>query len=167
MAKPFPEDRPFQEPVPESFRQFVNGGVDRADFGHDTLAKISLHYTQTACLDRVPGQNVFHYADMSRDRHKAVERLAQAIGIDDPTLISRVAEATSFSAMKANAENYAPVAGTGFWRSDAGFFDSASSQKWEGQLSEEDMELFDERLAELVPDTWARRWFENGDRVPA
>ena len=102
--------------------------MERDDFGHDTLAKVSLHYRETVCSDRVPDLNLLHYADMLRDGRGAVERLAQAIGIDDTSLVDRVAEATAFGRMKANAANFAPVAGTGFWKSDAGFFDSASSQ---------------------------------------
>ncbi len=163
IAKVSAEDRPFLGPVADSFRHFVSAGVDRSDYGHETLAKFALHYRQTACLNRVPDLSLFHYADMSRDGHKAVERLARAVGIEDPSLVDRVAAATGFAEMKANAGNYAPVSGTGFWRSDAGFFDSGSSRKWVGQLSEEEIALYDLRLAELVPDARARAWFENGE----
>ena len=72
-------------------------------------------------------------------------------------------EATAFGAMKAKAADYAPVAGTGFWKSDANFFDSASLRKWEGELSQEELGLYRERLAELIPDTRAREWLENGE----
>ncbi|OWU83230.1 hypothetical protein ATO6_18965 [Oceanicola sp. 22II-s10i] len=156
-------DRIYLAPVPESFRAFVEGGVDREDFGHDTLAKFCLHYTETVCSGRRTDMVLFHYAGMVRDGRAAVERLAQAIGIDDPALVDRVAAATSFGAMKANADRFAPVAGTGFWRSDAGFFDSASSQKWKGQLTEDELAAYDARMDELVPDPEARAWFEGGN----
>ena len=70
---------------------------------------------------------------------------------------------STFGTMKQNAANYAPVGGTGYWKSDAGFFDSATSAKWEGQLSEKDMTMFEARLAELVPDDKARAWFRGGN----
>jgi hypothetical protein len=93
-----------------------------------------------------------------------VERLANAAEIDaNAALLDAVTEATAFGAMKAKAADYAPVAGTGYWKSDAGFFDSASSNKWEGKLTEQEIELYRARLADLVPEAWARRWLENGD----
>ncbi|MFO7855092.1 MAG: sulfotransferase domain-containing protein [Paracoccaceae bacterium] len=167
MAETHPPDLPFLAPVPESFRRFVEGGVDREDFGHDTLAKIALHYRETACSDRRPDLKLFHYADMRRDGRAAVARLAESVGIRDPALVDRVAKATAFGAMKANAENFAPVAGTGFWKSDAGFFDSASSGKWEGRLSDEELARFRRRLEAEVPDAAARRWLEGGDAASA
>jgi len=65
--------------------------------------------------------------------------------------------------MKARAVDYAPVGGTGYWKSDAGFFDSASSGQWEGELSPAEIDLFNTRLAELVPDEKARTWLLTGD----
>lgn len=67
-----------------------------------------------------------------------------------------MARATAFGAMKAKAANYTPVGGTDFWKSDVKFFDSASSKKWEGKLSEEELELCRGRLKELIPDAQAR-----------
>ncbi|HKK36374.1 MAG TPA: sulfotransferase domain-containing protein [Paracoccaceae bacterium] len=163
MTETHPPDRPFLAPLPESFRRFVEGGVDREDFGHDTLAKITLHYRETACSEDRSDLKRFHYTDMRRDGHGAVARLADAIGVRDTALVDRVAKATAFDAMKENAANYTPVAGTGFWKSDADFFDSASSRKWEGRLSEAEVALFRDRLEELVPDARARRWLEDGD----
>ncbi len=158
-----PDDRPFLLPISDSFRQYVNGDMKRNDYGHETLAKISLHYRETVCSKRLPDLKLFHYTDMLNDGRGAVEQLARAIGVDDALVIDRVAEATSFSRMKANAANYAPVAGTGYWKSDANFFDSASPRKWEGELSDEELELFQVRLEELVPDSQARHWLENGE----
>ncbi len=64
--------------------------------------------------------------------------------------------------MKAKAADYAPVGGTGFWKSDANFFDSASSNKWDGKLSEKELARYRERLEELIPDARARDWLERG-----
>lgn len=158
-----PSDLHFQLPVSDSFRQFIDDDTKRDDFGRETLAKISLHYRETACSNRLADLKLFHYTDMLNDPRGAVEQLARAIGVDDAAVIDRVAEATSFSRMKADAASYAPVAGTGYWKSDANFFDSASSRKWEGKLSEADLDLFRKRLEELVPDSQARDWLENGN----
>lgn len=158
-----PSDLSFLLPISESFRQFIDGDTKRNDYGRETLTKISMHYRETVCSKRLPDLKLFHYTDMLNDGRGAVEQLARAIGINDASVIDRVAEATSFSSMKANADNYAPVAGTGYWKSDASFFDSGSSRKWEGELSDEELERFRVRLEELVPDAEARRWLEYGN----
>ena len=134
------------------------------DCDRDTLASFAEHYAKTALSSRVPDFRLFHYSDMIRDGRATVERLAKAADIDaDAALLDTVTEATAFGAMKAKAENYAPVAGTGYWKSDAGFFDSATSRKWEDKLTEEEVELYNARLAALIPETRARTWLENGE----
>ena len=89
--------------------------------------------------------------------------MAAAAGIDaNARVIDTVTNATAFGAMKAKAADYAPVAGTGYWKNDARFFDSASSKKWDGNLSEEELALYRERLEELIPDARARDGLERG-----
>lgn len=161
--KVFEPDHPMNLPVPDSVRLFIEGPADPDDFDKDTLASVALHYSETVLSARYPHLNVFHYSDMLRDGHRTVQNLARAAGIDaDSDLIDQVAAATAFGAMKANAVEYAPVGGTGYWKSDNGFFDSASSGKWEGQLSQAEIKLFNTRLAALVPDQKARTWLLAG-----
>ncbi len=157
------EGNPIAGPLSEGLRAYLDGPADRDDFDRDTLAALTLHYTETVLSGRLAGVKLFHYADMMRDPRKAVADLAAAAGIAaEQRQIDAVVEATSFGAMKAKAADYAPVGGTGFWKSDAAFFDSASSRKWEGQLSAEEVAHYDARLAALVPDEAARCWLENG-----
>ncbi|SDM05216.1 Sulfotransferase domain-containing protein [Aliiruegeria lutimaris] len=157
-------DHPMSLPVPESVRRFINEDVDPDDCDKDTLASLTLHYTDTVLSGRHPNLNVFHYSDMLRDGHRTVQHLARAAGIEaSAELIDQVAAATVFGAMKSRAVDYAPVGGTGYWKSDAGFFDSASSGKWEGRLSPAEINLFNTRLVELVPDEKARTWLLAGD----
>jgi hypothetical protein len=157
-------DHPMSLPVPDSIRRFINEPVDPDDFDKDTLASLALHYSETVLSGRYPHLNVLHYSDMLRDGHRTVQNLASAAGIEaGAELIDQVAAATVFGAMKARAVDYAPVGGTGYWKSDAGFFDSASSGKWEGKLSPAEIDLFNTRLAELVPDEKARTWLLAGD----
>jgi hypothetical protein len=156
-------NHPMLLPVPESVRLFLEGTAELTDFDRDNLETVTLHYTETVLSGRVPGLTALHYSDMVRDGRGAVKALARAAGIAaDDALIDTVTEATSFGKMKANAQDYAPVGGTGYWKSDAGFFDSASSRKWEGQCTDEELALFEERLAELVPDAKARDWLIDG-----
>lgn len=167
-TKDLAPDDPGLLPVSQSFRNFVDGDASLDDFDRDTLATLTLHYRETVCAGRVPDLKLFHYADMLRDGRRAVADLARAAGIDaDDTLIDRVTQATSFGEMKAKAANYAPVGGTGFWKSDANFFDSGSSRKWEGTLSEDEVALYAAQIDAQVPDGQARLWLEDGSGTPA
>lgn len=157
-------DDPMRWPLSQAFRYFIDADADPEDFDRDKLATVTRHYTETVLSGSVPDLKVFHYADLVLDGHKAVERFVECAGIDaDDHLIDRVAHASSFSSMKAKAADYAPVGGTGFWKSDANFFDSATSGKWNGVLSDEDLQAYNERLEELIPDAAARTWLEYGD----
>jgi len=157
-------NHPMLLPVSESLELFLEGAVALDDFDRDNVQTIATHYTETVVSGRVPRLKAFHYSDMSRNDRRAVEALAKAAGIDaDDALIDTVTEATSFATMKAKAQDYAPVAGTGYWKSDAAFFDSGSSRKWEGQCTDEDLALFESRLAELVSDEEARDWLKHGE----
>ena len=151
-------------PVHEAFDCYVNAPAEVDQFDRDSLAALTLHYVQTALSGRLPQLRLFHYSDMLRDGRRTVERLAEAAGIEaGAALIEEVAQATEFGAMKSRAADYTPVAGTGYWKSDEGFFDSASCQKWKGRLSQLEVEVFETRLAELLPVGSARRWLKAGD----
>ena len=163
MANPDPDD-PSGWPLARSIQSFIYDPTAHDALGNDSLAYVAMHYSETALTGRLPDLKLFHYADMIRDGRRTVQALAEAAGIDaDGGLIDKVAAATAFGAMKANAVDYAPVGGTGFWKSDSNFFDSASSGKWEGQLSANEIGLYRERLAALIPDPAARAWLERGD----
>ena len=153
----------FRWPVPRSFRAYVSNLSDSNNLGDETLMTMAIHYANTVLSGRLPDLKVFHYSDMVRDGRRTVEALAAAAGIEASAhVIDTVTKATAFGAMKAKAADYAPVAGTGFWKSDENFFDSASSKKWDGKLSEEELAHYRERLEELIPDARARDWLEGG-----
>ena len=150
--------------ISRSIHAYINDPSDNTDLIQDNLTSMAVHYKETVLSGRLPDLKLFHYADMIRDGRRTVQALAKAAGIDaDDRVIDKVTEATAFGAMKAKAADYVPVAGTGFWKSDANFFDSASSRKWEGALSEEELALYRERLVALIPDARARDWLENGE----
>jgi aryl sulfotransferase len=150
-------------PLPRSIRAYVSNVSDNNNFGQETLMSMVMHYANTVLSGRLPNLKVFHYSDMVRDGRRTVEALAAAAGIEaSARVIDKVTKATAFGAMKAKAADYAPVGGTGFWKNDANFFDSASSKKWDGKLSDEELSLYRGRLEELIPDVWARDWLEGG-----
>lgn len=156
-------DHPMAGPLPDAFSSYLHGTVDTQDFERDSLAALVLHYTRATQGDCPPNLTLFHYADMLRAPRQAIAEMAEAIGIaPDPALIEAVTAATAIGTMRAQAAQYTPVAGTGFWKSDAGFFDAGRSGGWEDELSSEQIAQYEVRLAELLPDTKARQWLESG-----
>ncbi len=157
-------ENPMGWPLPRALQAFLDDPANDNQRDDDNLNNLTVHYTRTVLSGRLPDLAVFHYADMIRDGRRAVQALARAARIDaDAALIDIVTAATAFGAMKAKAADFAPVSGTGFWKSEANFFESASSRKWEGQLSGDDLERYHNRISELVPDPGARTWLEQGD----
>lgn len=159
------QDDPMRQPLPESIHNFLCGALDREEYGSRTLESVAGHYVETLQTDRRPRPAMLHYADMMADRRRAVGLLAEIADIEiDETLTDVVVEASSFGAMKAKAADFAPAGGTGLFRTDDGFFDSAQSQKWLGQITQDELDLYEKRLAELIPDASARAWLQYGNR---
>ena len=157
-------DEPMCWPLDKAFRYFIEEDGDLEDFDRDKLATVTRHYSQTVLSGRISNLKTFHYADLLQNNHRSVELIAEAAGIDvNAEVIEEVASATSFSSMKSKAADYVPVGGTGFWKSDANFFDSASSGKWHGILTDDQVNAYNARLKELVPDDASRAWLELGN----
>jgi hypothetical protein len=158
-------DDPMRQPLPASIKNFLCGALDREDYSSRTLESVAGHYVETLQTDRRPRPAMLHYADMMADRRRAVAQIAEIVDIEiEDTLLDVVLEGSSFGAMKAKAAEFAPAGGTGLFKTDAGFFDSARSQKWLGQMSQDELDLFEKRLADLIPDASARAWLQYGNR---
>jgi hypothetical protein len=148
----------FPDDPRESFRIFL----DNDDMDHGSLKTIVNHYVQ--CLAKQPRENILrlHYADMKRDLAGQVAKIANHIGISHPDdVMARLVEAATFGNMKANSDQFGLAAGKGLWRSDAGFFDSASSNKWEGVLTDDDLAIYDAAMSKLL-NPEQRKWLEWG-----
>jgi len=144
----------------ESFRCFLEDDTDHASF-----SAIIDHYRCT--LKREPRDNFLrlHYRDMLRDLDHTFDLIAAHVSLmHPPAVMAELVKAATFENMKSNADRFAPSAGQEFWKNDAGFFDSASSNKWEGQLTESDLESYDTRISELLTPS-ERNWLEWGSGV--
>ncbi len=155
-------DRFYPEDISESFEMFLGLGADGDGIDMPGLAGIVHHYRCARALAARENVHLFHYADMSRDLAGAMGRMAAAMGIlHDAERMAALVEAATFDNMKANADRFAPSAGLGVWASDAAFFDSGSSGKWSGRLSEAELAAYDAAMETLLPEG-ARRWLEWG-----
>jgi aryl sulfotransferase len=155
-------DRYYPEDISQGFRMFLEGAPDGPDYDAPSLAGIVHHYRTFRAAAERPNVHLFHYADMTRDPAGAIARMARTLGIAHPAdLLAQLVQAASFGNMKANADRFAPSAREGFWKSDAAFFDSATSRKWEGRLRADELAAYDARMDRLLARE-ERRWLEHG-----
>lgn len=148
----------FPDDLSEGFRIFLQGKHrDGA-----SLASIIDHYRSALAFDAHENCLRLHYADLLRDLHGAFARIAKHVGIShSQNLTEQLIQAATFKNMKANADRFALAAGQGFWTKDASFFDSASSNKWLGKLTEADLAAYDAKMMELL-NADERFWLEWG-----
>ncbi len=155
MDKYFPDD------LSEGFRIFLEGEHSDAV----SLDSIINHYRQT--LVREPRENILrlHYKDMLVDLAEAVAQISGYVGISHPPeLMAKLVEAATFDSMRTNAYRFTPSAGQGFWQNDKEFFSSASSNKWEGKLTPDDLAAYDARISQMLSPE-ERAWLEWGGRA--
>ncbi|MEM7488449.1 MAG: sulfotransferase domain-containing protein [Pseudomonadota bacterium] len=149
----------YPEDGEECFRIFLEGEHEDAA----SLRSIVEHYRQSLALEPREDLLRLHYADMVRDLLAATARIAAHVGIEHPPdRMAALVEAARFDNMKANADRFAPSAGQGFWKDDAAFFDSGTSNKWEGWLDAAQLAAYDAHMDALLPDPAARVWLEWG-----
>ncbi|MGJ8628829.1 MAG: sulfotransferase domain-containing protein [Sulfitobacter sp.] len=148
----------YPEDISASFRIFIEGD----HFDGTSLSTIIDHYRSSLALEPCGNLLRLHYADMRRDLRGGIARIAAHVGISHPAdLQSALVEAAGFESMKSNADRFAVAAGNGFWRKDSDFFDSATSNKWVGVLSDADLAAYDARMSDLL-NPIERQWLEWG-----
>ncbi|WP_299031111.1 sulfotransferase domain-containing protein [uncultured Sulfitobacter sp.] len=146
-----------------TFRRFLDGGPEGFDGDAMPLAHIVRHYKAASAVADRPNVSLFHYADMTRDLAGTFARVAALLGVDHPPhVMAQLVQAATFDNMRANATRFAPSGGKGFMRSDTDFFQSGSSGKWIGTLSEEDLSTYDYLMEGYLTDE-ERAWLEYGD----
>lgn len=134
-----------------------------------TLEAIVHHFKSFKSHIQHPNIHIFHYADMRRDLLSHTKNLVSVLDleIDDQTLVA-IENSMQFESMQANARTSArqDTQRSATFKDPAAFFDSASSRKWEGKLSKDDLQTFRERLEEVLPEGDAR-WLQFGGELPA
>ncbi len=99
---------------------------------------------------------------MLRDLPHAFGQITKLIDVDhDAGVMNTLIEAARFDKMRANSDRFAPSAGQGFWKNDKNFFDSATSNKWDGKLTDAELAAYDFHMSQLLHPV-ERRWLEWG-----
>ncbi|SLN75354.1 sulfotransferase domain-containing protein [Roseisalinus antarcticus] len=145
-----------------TFRRFLDGGAEGFDGDAMPLAHIIQHYRAAVALADRPNVSLFHYADMTRDLPGTFTKLSDLLNISHPShVLDQLVQAATFNNMKANAERYAPSGGKGFMKSDTEFFHSGTSGKWDGKLTDKEVEAYSVMMdAHLTSEE--RAWLEYG-----
>jgi len=161
------DDHPYLRDLPEVVAHFISAPLDRGDIDEMTLAGLAHHYLCTDAVSGEPNVLVLHYANMRKDPHDAIRQIADHLGISvSRETVDRIAEATSFSSMKANADRFAPHAADGILHDAAAFFDSGESNKFAGKISVVQLAEFEAALNRRLSPMSAR-WLLNGGTRPA
>ncbi len=145
-----------------AFARFVD--APHTDQGTDdlTLASLIQHYRSFRDWSHLPNVHLFHYANLKADICASIRRYAEAIGVTvDQPLIEEIADATGIESMReVTRHNARPPAESAF-HDETKFFDSGTMNKWEGRLSEAEVETYSVRLADLLNEE-DRIWLETG-----
>jgi aryl sulfotransferase len=153
---------PMPEDLNERFTIWISQGV--FPWEHDGAPYWStLHHVRTFWEYRhLPNVHFHHFADLKQDLEGQMRRLATFLEIEVaedkwPELV----QAATFDHMKANAEQVAPEADHGIWKSTSGFFNKGENDQWRAALSKENQELY-QRLTRERYDAEMLEWMENG-----
>jgi len=134
-----------------AFQEWVDGKVDNNNFDKQSLDG-AVHFLQTYWdyqnLDNV---HLFHYSDMKNDLRTNIGLMATALNIKvDDTRLNEMTEAATFESMKKNADQFAPLSGSGLWEAESRFFATGKNAQWKGKLTEQELTAFDNKARELL-----------------
>ncbi len=109
---------------------------------------------------RRPNLLFVHYNDMLADLPREVAHIAAFLDIEaDPDVVARIAEATSFRTMKAQAETLDRTADDQFAGGAGRFIFKGVNGRWRGVLTDDDLALYEATAARVLsPD--CRAWLE-------
>ncbi len=159
------EDR-FPDDISEGFRMFVQDPSPNGDADSMTLECFVHHYKTFRDWAHLPNVHMYHYADLSRDLSGQIGKMAGVLGYSiDADLLARITDGARFGTMKANAKRIGNSGGPSIFRDKAEFFSTGSSNKWKKYLSADEVKMYQDRIAELLPPEDIH-WLENGEATP-
>ena len=139
----------------------TTGAMDGLDDGFPMGSVMGLTKTYWAHRD-APNLFFLHYADLSADLDGEMRRLARFLGVRvDERLWPELVRAASFEAMRERADELAPGAHFGEWRSNTEFFRSARRGAWRDVLSAESLAQYEQVATERLGPR-LKAWLEGG-----
>lgn len=109
-----------------------------------------------------PNLLLVHYNDLKADLSGEMKRIAAFLDIHTPdTLWPRLVEAATFTAMKRDGDALLGGLKRGFRGGHESFLHSGTNKRWQGVLTEDDVELY-ETVARTKLTPGLVRWLESG-----
>ena len=118
------------------------------------LHSLVYHYKSFQKWAHLPNIHLLHYADLKADLAGEVRRIARILEIEERgSLVTEITEGSTFAAIKKKAAEAKSESGD-FYLSER-FFNSGTSNKWDGVLDKVELAAFDARMRELLPEDQA------------
>ena len=134
-----------------AFERFLSGPKNETGTDDMTLEALVHHYRSFAKHAHLPNVHFAHYAELSADLPAQVARYARIIGNPvSPELAAEIAEAASFGSMKDITRRKLDGTGEGAFSVASKFFDSATSNKWEGRLTDDQLAAYRARFSDIA-----------------
>ena len=139
----------------------TTGAMDGMEDGFPMGSVMSLTKTYWVHRD-APNLHFTHYADLSADLDGEMRRLARFLGVPvDDRLWPEFLRAASIEAMRERADELAPGAHFGEWRSNDAFFRNARRGAWRDVLGAESCALYEQVATERLGPR-LKAWLEGG-----
>lgn len=147
------------------FQRFVDGPLTDAGTDDLTISSIVHHYEQAKARQQGGNVHFFHYADLSRNLHGQIARMADILKISvSSQTLSELTEANTFANMRKVAEaSEMRFHESSPFLDQAKFFSSGTPNKWEGRLTDEDIGRYSDVCASLLSPEDAA-WLNWGDQ---
>lgn len=139
----------------------TTGAMDGMEDGFPMGSVMSLTKTYWAHRD-APNLHFTHYADLSADLDREMRRLARFLGVPvDDRLWPEFLRGASIEAMRERADELAPGAHFGEWRSNDAFFRNARRGAWRDVLGAESRALYEQVATDRLGPR-LKAWLEGG-----
>jgi aryl sulfotransferase len=153
-------------PCPRDIHEFWRHWITRGWFAWETEGYPfwgNMHHTLTWWEFRhLANILTVHYNDLLADVEREIVRVARFLEIDvTPEAVASIADASSFSTMKEIADKMDPGASKIWKNGGSTFFFKGTNGRWKGVLSEDELALYRNALARVLPADCAQ-WLENG-----
>jgi len=113
----------------------------------------------------LPNIHFVHFDDLLRDTDGEMRKISEFLEIPvNEEIWPSLVDGVSFGSMKQNAAKMAPGATEGVWKDTSNFFHKGTNKRWEGVLSDKQIDAYD-ALAEKTLGQDLARWLAHGGEL--
>jgi aryl sulfotransferase len=159
IGRPFPP--PLADPAAHFHRWLTEGSIEGEDDGLPFLSFFAFARSWWA-VRHLPNVMLVHYAELKADLAGEMRRIARFLGIEVPeTQWPALVEAAGFEAMRRDGDTLMGGMAQVFSGGAASFFHQGRNGRWRGVYRNEDLALYDAKVARSL-DPAAARWLADG-----